>query len=83
MSTPNMSTPNSVHQPGSPAREPRLGSHYGSHAGRTAYARETTPGSWQVKVFDPTNRLAAHDGWTLLGTDWPSLSAAQAATGLA
>ena len=44
-----------------------LGSQRGTCRGRTALARETTPGSWQVKIHDPTNRLAGHDGWLLLG----------------
>lgn len=54
----------------------------GSHHGKTAYARETTPGSWQVKVHDPKNREAGYDGWLLLGTGWPSLDAARTATGM-
>ena len=60
-----------------------LGSQRGTCRGRTALARETTPGSWQVKVHDPTNRLAGYDGWLLLGTGWPTLDDARAATGLA
>ncbi|CAO5234604.1 hypothetical protein [Frankia sp. AgKG'84/4] len=59
-----------------------LGSYYGTHEGRSAYARETSAGNWQVKVHDPTNRLAGHDGWMMLGTGWPTLSDARAATGM-
>lgn len=59
-----------------------LNSHYGACRGHAALARETRPGSWQVKIHDPTNRLAGHDGWLLLGTGWPTLSAARAATGM-
>lgn len=66
----------------SPTR-PALGSYRGTCRGRTAYARETIPGSWQVKIHDPTNRLAGHDGWLLIGTGWPTLADACAATGLA
>jgi hypothetical protein len=66
----------------SPARPSPLGSHRGTCRGKTAYARETTPGSWQVKIHDPTNRLAGHDGWVLVGAGWPTLPAARAATGL-
>jgi hypothetical protein len=66
----------------SPTRPAVLGSHRGRCRGRTALARETTPGSWQVKINDPTNRLAGHDGWVLAGTGWPTLADARAATGL-
>lgn len=57
-------------------------SHRGTCRGRTALARETTPGSWQVKISDPANRLAGHDGWVLAGTGWKTLADACAATGL-
>jgi hypothetical protein len=56
--------------------------HRGICNGRTAYARETASGNWQVKVHDPTNRLAGHDGWVLVGTGWATLDDARAATGL-
>lgn len=59
-----------------------LGSYYGTCNGKTGYARETAAGSWQVKVYDPTNRLAGHDGWLMLGTGWPTLPDARTATGL-
>jgi hypothetical protein len=59
------------------------GSYRGTCGGRTALARETTPGSWQVKINDPANRLAGHDGWVLAGTGWKTLAEARAATGLA
>jgi hypothetical protein len=59
-----------------------LGSHYGSCNGRAALAREISPGNWQVKVHDPINRLAGHDGWLMLGTGWPTLAEACTATGL-
>jgi len=49
---------------------------------RGRHAGETSAGSWQVKAHDPTNRLAGHDGWVLLGTGWPTLGDACAATGL-
>jgi hypothetical protein len=59
-----------------------LGSRYGSCDGHAALARETSAGSWQVKIHDPVNRLSGHDGWLLAGTGWPTLAAACAATGL-
>jgi len=59
----------------------RLARQYGTGAGMAALARETSAGSWQVKVHDPTNRSAGHDGWVLLGTRWATLEAACAATG--
>ena len=46
----------------------RLASQYGTCDGKPALARETSAGSWQVKVHDPTNLSAGHDGWVLLGT---------------
>lgn len=57
-------------------------SRYGSCGGRSALARQTPSGTWQVKVHDPRNALAGHDGWVLLGVDWPSMEEACAATGL-
>jgi hypothetical protein len=59
-----------------------LGARYGTCRGRPAYARETSAGSWQVKIHDPINRLAGHDGWLMVGTGWPTLAAACTATGL-
>jgi len=59
----------------------RLASQYGMCGGRGALARETGAGAWQVKVHDPTNRLAGHDGWLLLGAQWATLDVACAATG--
>jgi hypothetical protein len=59
-----------------------LGSHRGTCRGRSALARETSPGSWQVKIHDPTNRLAGHDGWLMVGTGWTTLAEARTATGL-
>ncbi|MCK9894431.1 hypothetical protein [Frankia sp. AgB32] len=59
-----------------------LGSYYGTYEGKSAYARETSAGNWQIKVHDPINRLSGHDGWMMLGTGWPTLSDAQAATGM-
>ncbi|ADP82520.1 hypothetical protein FraEuI1c_4527 [Pseudofrankia inefficax] len=59
-----------------------LGSQYGTCDGKAALARETSPGSWQVKVHDPKSPLAGHDGWVMIGRDWPSLAEASAATGL-
>lgn len=58
------------------------GSYFGTCQGKCAYARETTPGSWQVKIHDPTNRLAGHDGWLMVGTGWATLAEVRAATGL-
>ena len=66
-----------------PTRPTPLGSQLGTCRGRTALARETASGSWQVKIHDPTNRLAGHDGWLLIGTGWATLAEARAATGLA
>jgi hypothetical protein len=63
-----------------PARP--LGGFTGTCRGKFAHARETTPGSWQVKVYDPRNRLSGHDGWLTLGTGWTTLAEASAATGL-
>ena len=57
-------------------------SQYGTCGGKAAYARKTSTGSWQVKVHDPTNLRAGHDGWVLLGEGWPTLGDACAATGL-
>ena len=65
-----------------PTRPTPLGSQLGTCRGRTALARETTPGSWQVKIHDPTNRLAGHDGWLLVGTGWATLPEACAGTGM-
>ncbi|MBL7495614.1 hypothetical protein I6A84_19995 [Frankia sp. CNm7] len=61
---------------------PVLGSQYGTCGGKSAFARETSPGSWQVKVHDPSNPRAGHDGWVMIGSGWPTLSEASAATGL-
>ena len=66
----------------SPTRPVPLGSRRGTCRGRTALARETTPGSWQVKIHDPTNRHAGHDGWQHIGTGWATHAEARAATGL-
>jgi hypothetical protein len=68
--------------PGQPVPSARLTSQYGTRDGKAAYARETSAGRWQVKVHDPTNRVAGHDGWVLLGADWPTLGDACAATGM-
>ena len=65
-----------------PDRPATLGSRRGTCRGRTTYAREASPGSWQVKIHDPTNRLAGHDGWLLIGTGWPTLADACAATAM-
>lgn len=59
-----------------------LGSYLGTCRGRSALARETSPGSWQVKIHDPRNRLAGHDGWVLAGSGWTTLAEACAATEL-
>ncbi|WP_101833026.1 hypothetical protein [Frankia canadensis] len=59
-----------------------LGSRYGTCDGRSAFARETSPGSWQVKMHPPTSPRAGHDGWVLLGSGWPTLAVVLAATGL-
>jgi len=59
----------------------QLARQYGMCDGKAALARETSAGSWQVKVHDLTNRSAGHDGWVLLGTRWTTLEAACAATG--
>jgi hypothetical protein len=61
---------------------PVLGSQRGTYRGKSALARETSQGSWQVKVHDPTSRIAGHDGWVLLGSGWATLDEARAATGL-
>jgi hypothetical protein len=66
-----------------PSPAPPLGSFTGVCRGKFAHARETVPGSWQVKVHDPRNRLAGHDGWLMLGAGWATLAEARAATGLA
>ncbi|OHV34766.1 MULTISPECIES: hypothetical protein [Pseudofrankia] len=59
-----------------------LGSRYGRCGGRAAFARETSAGSWQVKVHDPTSPRVGHDGWLLIGSGWSTLAEALAATGL-
>lgn len=64
-------------------RAAALGSLYGTCRGKTAYAREVSAGNWQIKIHDPTNRLAGHDGWLIVGVGWPTLRDACAATGLA
>jgi len=69
-------------KPAQPEPTGTLGSRYGTCSGKAAYARETSAGSWQVKVHDPTNRLAGHDGWLMIGTGWPTLPDACTATGL-
>lgn len=45
-----------------------LGSRYGTCDGKSAFARETSPGNWQVKVHDPKSPRAGHDGWVLIGS---------------
>ena len=64
------------------SRPTPLGSFRGTYRGKTALARETASGSWQVKVHDPTNRLSGHDGWLMIGTGFSTLSDARTATGL-
>jgi hypothetical protein len=59
-----------------------LGSQYGTCDGRAALAGETSPRCWQVKVHHPTSPRAGHDGWVKIGSGWPTLAAACAATGL-
>jgi len=59
----------------------RLARQYGTCDVKPALARETSAGSWQVKVHDPKNLSAGHDGWVLLRTQWATLEAACAATG--
>jgi len=61
----------------------RLASQYGTCDGTAALAREMSAGGWKVKVHDPLNRSAGHDGWVLLGTQWATLGAECAATGFA
>jgi hypothetical protein len=58
------------------------GGYYGAHAGRAALIRPNPDGTWRVKVNDPRNRRAGHDGWVLLGDDYPSAAAAAKATGV-
>jgi hypothetical protein len=59
------------------------GSWYGSYHGRAAMIRPNPDGTWRVKVNDPTNRLAGHDGWMLVGADdYPTADAAAADTGV-
>jgi hypothetical protein len=55
---------------------------YGTHDKRAAIAKEISAGNWQVKTHDPRNRAAGHDGWVLLGTGYPTLAEACAATGM-
>jgi hypothetical protein len=71
-----------VLEPAQPASTPTAGGYSGMCGGKTAYARQTGAG-WQVKIPDPTDRRAGHDGWLLIGTGWPTLADASAATGLA
>jgi hypothetical protein len=58
------------------------GSWYGSYHGRAAMIRPNPDGTWRVKVNDPANRMAGHDGWVLLGSDYQSADAAAVATGV-
>jgi hypothetical protein len=59
-----------------------LRNYYGSVDGKAAYTRETSVDSWQVKVHDPTNHRAGHDGWLLLGSQFATLKDAITATRL-
>jgi hypothetical protein len=65
-----------------PAQATKLGAHFGHCQGKTAFAKETSEGSWQVQLHDPMHRHAGHDGWLTIGTGWPTLAAACAETGL-
>ncbi len=56
--------------------------YYGGWHGKAALIRPNPNGTWRVKVNDPRNRLAGHDGWVLLGDDYPSVAAAAEATGV-
>ena len=58
------------------------GSYYGNRQGRAAMIRPNPDGTWRVKVNDPRNRMAGHDGWVLLGDNYPSAAAAAEATGV-
>jgi hypothetical protein len=58
------------------------GAYYGGREGRAALIRPNPDGTWRVKVNDPRNRLAGHDGWVLLGDNYPSVAAAAEATGV-
>jgi hypothetical protein len=58
------------------------GAYYGGREGRAALIRPNPDGTWRVKVNDPRNRLAGHDGWVLLGDDYASVAAAATATGV-
>lgn len=58
------------------------GAYYGGRQGRAALIRPNPDGTWRVKVNDPRNRLAGHDGWVLLGDDYPTMEAAAEATGV-
>ncbi len=81
MSAQNLTFQNPPAGLGAPART--LGSHYGTAGGMNAFARETSPANWQVRVYDPTSPLAVHDGWRTVGNGWLTLADACAATGLA
>lgn len=58
------------------------GAYYGDREGKAAMIRPNPDGTWRVKVNDPRNRMAGHDGWVLLGDDYPSAEAAAGATGV-
>ena len=58
------------------------GAYYGGREGKAALIRPNPDGTWRVKVNDPRNRLAGHDGWVLLGDNYPSVAAAANATGV-
>lgn len=60
---------------------PALQAQYGFCQGRAAYARETSPGCWQVKVHEPQHRDVGLDGWRTVTAGSPALIAASAATG--
>ena len=58
------------------------GAYYGSREGKAALIKPNQNGTWRAKVNDPTNRLAGHDGWVLLGDNYASLTDAVQATGV-
>ena len=58
------------------------GAYYGGREGKAALIRPNPDGTWRVKINDPRNRLAAHDGWVRLGDNYPSVAAAASATGV-
>ena len=58
------------------------GSWYGSRQGKAAVIRQAGDGTWQVKMCDPSDRNAGHDGWVLVGVGYENVAVATTDTGV-